>query len=218
MDKKEFVALEVGNIAVVLSGAAGVALAIIGLAGIYPVILMGAAAIAIGASFTIAGIAIAAEKRKILAESTGGTLTSPGMFTFGIGMELIAGITSIVLGILALLGIHPTILLGADVIVLGLALLQMSSTDARINAIHAGKNDKHRVAYDIAKATIDMQILAGLALIALGVLSLVNVAPIILLLVSFLSAGVVLALKGTTLGVRIDEEYNEANVTLPTAS
>jgi len=83
MDKKEFVALEVGNLAVILSGAAGVALAIIGLAGIYPVILMGAAAIAIGASFTIAGIAIAAEKRKILAESTGGTLTSPGMFTFG---------------------------------------------------------------------------------------------------------------------------------------
>jgi len=94
----------------------------------------------------------------------------------------------------------------------------MSSTDARINAIHAGKNDKHRVAYDIAKATIDMQILVGLALIVLGVLALINIAPVVLLLVSFLSAGVVLALKGTTLGVRIDEEYNEANVTLPTAS
>ena len=218
MDKKEFVALEVGNFAVVLSGAAGVALAIVGLAGIYPIVLMGAAAIAIGVSFTIAGIAIAAEKRKILTESTGSTLTSPGMFAFGLGMEFIAGITSIVLGILALLGIHPTILLGADVIVLGLALLQMSSTDARINAIHAGKNDKHRVAYDIAKTTIDMQILAGLALITLGVLALINVAPVVLLLVSFLSAGVILALKGTTLGVRIDEEYNEANVTLPTES
>ncbi|WP_294952348.1 hypothetical protein [Sulfurovum sp.] len=212
MDKKELEVLESGNMTVVVAGAAAVALSIIGLAGILPIVLVSAAAIAIGVSLVLAGIAVAAEKKKILASTQGGRYTSSGMFTVGIGLETIAGVASIVLGILSLLKMDPAVLLGADVIVLGMAFLAMSATDARENAnkLNAPELTKaHRISYESAKVAIDIQILVGISTITLGILSIIGIAPVTLLLVAFLAGGASLAIKGTTLGVRLYEERND---------
>lgn len=216
MEKQELGILEGGNIPVILSGIAAAALAIIGLAGIAPRILASVAAISIGASLILAGIAVAAERRKLLSETVGSGIESPTMFSFSLGFEVIGGITSVVLGILALLNIYPTILLGANVIVLGVTFLAMSITDARINNFKLellGKSKVGKLSYEAVKATIDIQVLVGIGLGTLGILAIIGIVPMILILVSYLSAGIALLFKGTTLGVRLYEEYEEGQTT-----
>ena len=208
MDAKEFAVLESGNTSVVLAAIAAAVLSIIGLAGILPIILVSAAAIAIGVSLVLAGIAEAAERRKILGETVGGRITSSGMFTLSLSTETLAGIASIVLGILSLLKIKPEILLGADTITLGVAFIAMCIAEARENEkkLAGDVTNKHRVSYMTTKAAIDLQFLVGLAVITLGILAIIGIAPVTLILVAFLAGGVSLAFSGSALDVRLYEE------------
>lgn len=213
MQKRELEVLESGNMSVILAGAAAVALSIIGLAGILPIVLVAVAAIAIGVSLVLTGIAVSAEKKNILTQTQSSRFTSTGMVGGSLGLEIIAGIASIALGILSLLKMDPAVLLGADVIVIGVTFLYICSADARMNAYKAGATTEmthaHRLSYESAKAAIDLQFLVGLGVITLGILAIIGIAPVTLILVAFLSAGIALAFKGTTLGVRLYEERNE---------
>ncbi len=210
MDKKEFEVLEIGNMPVILAGVATTVLAIIGLANILPKALVSISAIAIGAALILVGIAVAVEKRHILAETIEGKIGSK-MMTAGIGMEMIAGIASIVLGILSLLKMDPAILLGVDAIIVGLALLDMCSSDSRMNSYRAASSTASKKAYlrESVSAIIDIQFLVGLGMITLGILALIGITPVVLILVAFLAGGVVLGLKGTTLAARLSQEHKE---------
>ena len=129
------------------------------------------------------------------------------MFAFSLSIETLAGIASIVLGILSLLKIKPEILLGADTITLGVAFIAMCITEARENEKISGEvTNKHRVSYMTTKAAIDLQFLVGLAVITLGILAIIGIAPVILILVAFLAGGVSLAFSGSALDVRLYEE------------
>jgi len=211
MNTTEFEVLETGNMTVTVVGVATVALTIIGLAGIYPLGLVSIAAIVVGAGLLLAGIAIGAEKKHILSETIEGRI-GPIAFTSGIGIEMIAGIASIVLGILSLLN-YSAILLGADAIVLGLALLFACATDTRLNGYRLSAMgeaaSRHKLAHESVAAAIDFQFLVGLAAITLGILAIIGIASNILLLVAFLAVGASLAFKGTTLAARVFGERNE---------
>ncbi len=207
MEKRELEVLEIGNMPVILSGIAAAVLAIIGLAGIIPEIAVAASAIAIGASLVLVGIALGVERRHILAETVSNHV-GPRLFTTGIGMEIIAGITSVVLGILALLHIHANVLLASDAIVLGLTLLYLCGVDARMNKFRFD-NPQHKVLRESLAGIIDAQFIAGLGAVTLGILALVRIAPLTLIQVAFLTIGVILAIKGTTLAARLVQEYRE---------
>lgn len=213
MEKREFEVLEVGNMPVILAGTAASALAIIGLAGIIPWAAVAISAIALGAALVLVGIALGIEKKHILAETVGGRLEGPKLISAGIGMEVIAGVASVVLGILALLHIHPSVLLGADAIVLGMTALYLCGVDGRMNKYRgAGTGNEYIKTrlQETVSVVIDAQFMVGLAAIALGILALVNIAPQVLELVAFLSIGITLALKGSTLAARLTQEYHEA--------
>ncbi len=210
MEKKEFEVLETGNMSVVLAGVATAVLAIIGLANILPKAVVSISAIAIGAALILVAIAIGVEKKHILAETVQGHVGSK-LFTSGIGMDMIAGIVSVVLGILSLLKMDPAILLGVDTIVLGLALLYMCSADSRMNSYRVVSTGDAKKAYlkETVSTIIDIQFIVGLGMVALGILALIGITPVVLILVSFLSGGIVLTLKGTTLAARLTQEHKE---------
>ena len=212
MDTREFFVLESGNTSVVLAGVAAVVLSIIGLAGILPIVLVSAGAIAMGISLLLAGMATAAERKKILDQTRGSKLTSSGIFTFALSIETLAGVTSIILGILSLLKMKPDILLGADAIVLGVAFMAMCAADARENEanLEGAVTEKQKASYKAAKAAIDLQFLTGVGSITLGILALIGLAPVTLILVAFLADGFSLAIKGTTLDIRLYEEKKES--------
>ncbi len=102
---------------------------------------------------------------------------------------MIAGIASIVLGILSLLKMDPAILLGVDAIIVGLALLDMCSSDSRMNSYRAASSTASKKAYlrESVSAIIDIQFLVGLGMITLGILALIGITPVVLILVAFLS-------------------------------
>ncbi len=213
MDKKEFEVLEVGNMPVILAGTAATALAIIGLAGIIPWGAVAISAIAIGAALILVGLALGVEKKHILSETVGGRLEGPKLISAGIGMEVLSGVASVVLGILALLHIHPNVLLGADAIVLGMTALYLCGVDGRMNKYRgAGTGDEYIKTrlQETVSVVIDAQFMVGLGAIALGILALVHIAPQVLELVAFLSIGVTLALKGSTLAARLTQEYHQS--------
>ncbi len=211
MEKKEFEVLEVGNMPVILAGVAAAVLAIIGLAGIIPSAAIAISAIAIGVALILVGVALGVEKKYILSETILGRFSGPRIISSGIGMEVIAGIASLVLGILAFLHTHPIVLLGADVIVLGMTLLYMCGVDSRLNKYRSNNDEEHKHNYlqETVSTVIDAQFIVGLGAIALGILAILHIASATLILISFLSVGITLALKGITLAARLTQEYRQ---------
>ena len=96
-----------------LVGAGAVILAIVGLAGLEAFYMAAIATIAVGAAFLLEGAVLMAKQ----AEMT----TSEG--TPSLSAELLGGAVGIVLGILALVGVVPTILLAVALLVYGVHVI-----------------------------------------------------------------------------------------------
>ena len=113
---------------------AGVILAIIGLSGMEPRWLLGAATIAVGISFLIEGAAIATRLSDLLHESTEGRVQ---MSELGAGVtgETLAGIVGVVLGILGILNVAPLSLLPIAAIIYGAALILGAGANVRLSEI-----------------------------------------------------------------------------------
>jgi len=195
-----------GSISEGIVGAAAIVLGILGLVGIYPAILVSIATIAIGASFLISGSAIASRfsnLARLAAEGTGGAAD----FGMGMSAEFLGGISGIALGILALLGIVPGVLIPAAVIVFGGTLVFSSGLSSRLNALELeyghGSEFAREVARESGSATSSLKLLIGLGVITLGILSLIGIAPVILTLVSVLAIGLSEFLAGTAISLRL---------------
>src|SRR5919108_4582456 len=102
-----------------VAGGAAVVLAILGLAGLLPMVLASIAVIAAGAAFLFQGAAVTARHRRLTLEAGGG---EAGIET-GMSAEIIGGLAGIALGILALLGVEMMALLAVSAIVFGGTLL-----------------------------------------------------------------------------------------------
>ena len=109
---------------------AGVILAIIGLSGIEPRWLLGAATIAVGISFLIEGATIATRLSDLLHDTTEGRVQ---MSELGAGVtgETLAGVVGIVLGILGILNVAPLSLLPIAAIIYGAALILGAGANVR---------------------------------------------------------------------------------------
>jgi hypothetical protein len=128
----------------------------------------------------------------------GGTLSSVFM----------AGVAGIVLGLLALLGIRPTILTSAAVIAFGAALVLSSSAvtslgKLKVSAATTSADQAHSggevLATEMASGSAGIQAFAGLAAIVLGILAVTGIASVVLSLVALLVLGATLVMTGTTL-------------------
>ena len=122
----------------------------------------------------------------------------------GFAMHGVAGAAAIVLGILALLGVLPGVLVAIAVLAMGGAMLFGGPTRAELNlsALEQGgvSSMGRRAATKAVHNSAGLLILVGLASITLGILALVQVpfAPT-LLLVALLALGATLLLGDSLL-------------------
>jgi hypothetical protein len=195
-----------GSMIEAIGSVAAVVLTILGLSGIFPADLTAIAVIGIGISLLFEGGMVGARFSRLLAASDG---KATGLSNLGGGMtgEFMAGAAGVVLGLLALLGIAPTVLPPVAAIVFGGALLVGSGVGARLSYLEVtnGRSQPgaEAVAREAVSATAGAQVLTGLAAALLGILALVGYTPMVLTLVALLITGTVLVLSGTAVSGRI---------------
>jgi hypothetical protein len=193
-----------GGITEAIGGCAGVVLGIVGLAGVFPSWMASIAAIVVGAALMLRGLALTARYYSLLSES-GADMADSAALGSGIGAEVFGGSAVVILGILALVGVAPLVLLPVSVIVLGATLLLGCGSNCRLNnlVVSQWRGNGHaagsRIAGDILSAANGAQALVGVGVIVLGIVGLVNHLDLTLCLVGFLASGASILLSGGTL-------------------
>lgn len=189
-----------------LGGAAAVVLAIIGLAHIAPVYMVSIAAIVLGAALLFNGSLIAAEFSQLL-DQTGSHALSSAELGGGVSGEALAGIVSVLLGILALIGLATPVLVAIAAIVLGVGVILGSGINARLNSLKVELGEEHEFARQVAHGVVSeattMQVLVGIGAIVLGILALAGLHPMVLALVALLALGIATLLSGSALTARL---------------
>ncbi|WP_438020402.1 hypothetical protein WMF18_15585 [Sorangium sp. So ce315] len=194
-----------GSLAEVACGAATVVLAILALTGTLQGYLVPIATIVLGVALLAHGSAVATRLRDISAGTgAAGWDTRPELGS-GAGAELIGGAAGVVLGILALVGIAPAVLLPVAVIVFGGALLLGGGVTADLGALDApGAHERlGDVSRQASVAASGLQTLVGAGAVVLGILALVGIDPVVLTLVGLLVLGSAVVLSGTTVSGRM---------------
>jgi hypothetical protein len=109
-------------------------------------------------------------------------------------VDCMCGLTGIVLGILALVGINAAYLLPPALIVFGGSLLLGGaiSLRPRTRAVTGSGIETQIIPYQGSPAARGMEILIGLAAIVLGILAVVIASSGVLVLVGFLAVGAAL--------------------------
>jgi hypothetical protein len=209
--------LVAGTLAEGIAGIGAIVLAVIGLANILPNIMLPVATIAVGAALLFEGGAITARFSHLLTMGRG----HMNMREYGIGMttELFGGIVGIVLGVLALIGIAPLVLVPVAAIVFGAALLLGSGVTARLNSLWAMTAEDREIVREVTReaiaASAGVQFLIGLSVIVLGILAIIGITPMALSLVAMLIVGFSDLLSGTAIMGRItgvSRQYTEKEV------
>lgn len=175
--ERRLLEIESGGSAVeAVGGLVVVILSILGLTGVESFFLASSAGIIFGVALLAQGAAVGSEYSALLSRATGGAF---GAVELGGGMtiEFLAGGGTVVLGILALIGVVPAILLPTLVIAAGTALILTTGTTQRLNTLKMEAADAPDVAQRIARygvsGVVGVQFLSGLAAIVLGILALV---------------------------------------------
>lgn len=195
-----------GALAESVGGIGAIVLAILGLAGILPFYMIAVATLAVGASMCLEGGAIAARWRALVSR-----MDSRGeLIGAGTSAELVCGAGGIVLGILALVGILPMVLLPVAAIAFGGALLVSSGTASRLTQFRSGSGPRstseNRMAEESLAAAAGLQVLVGLGGVVLGILALLADGQAgwqALTLVALLAYGAAILLTGTTLTAKL---------------
>jgi hypothetical protein len=193
---------EAEPVGLLTEGAAGIAvivLAIIALAGSASEALASIAAIVIGVGLMVQAFNSAAEHSKMMTANAG---TSAHAAEFGgdVMVDCLCGLTGIVLGILALVGINAAHLLPPALIVFGGALLVGGAMAMRPRTLSVAgpAGEAAAVTYHGSPAAGGMEFLIGLAAIVLGILSLLMTGAWVLVLVGFIAVGAAMLLVSAT--------------------
>jgi signal transduction histidine kinase len=191
-----------------LAGLGAVALTIIALAGAYPAFLAAVASIIIGGALLFEGAAIAARYSRLVAEP--GNIVQQGEVSSGLTAEFVGGAAGVVLGILALVGVHPTMLVPVAALVFGGSLIIGSAANARLSQLltlasrSEQEEQRNRAARETVSAASGAEFLLGAAAAVLGILAIVGVGSwLSLSLVAFLSVATAVLFTGTAVSGRL---------------
>jgi hypothetical protein len=186
-----------------------IVLSILGIVGVFPSYMAAIAVIALGTILLFQSGNVVLHYRELLGEAGAINIVSASVISRGITAEFLAGLASIVLGVLALLGIVPMTLLSVAVIIYGGTLMLTSGESIWLNSLVAKDNAVlHQLMHCMSLAAAGAQILAGVAGLVLGILALVGIAPIIMVLVALLATGTSILLRSSALeGFFLDSLY-----------
>jgi hypothetical protein len=184
-----------------LGGIATIVLAIIGLTGVKPDALLSISTIVFGAALLIQGGAMLSEFAQI--ETTDASIaTGSG----GVSALFLVGVAGIVLGVLALVGIHAPLLTSVAVIAFGVALLLSSAAVWQLLTSRsvATRFQTHApmvrvMVSEVAAGSAGLQAMAGLAVTVLGILAVSGIYTVPMTLIALLTAGGSILLTGSTL-------------------
>lgn len=185
-----------------IGGLALIVLGILALAEIDPTLLNSIATIVAGVALLVVSAGLGIELSRALVDTTGHALnaseTAPG-----VNAGVLGGITGIVLGILGVLDIARPELMAIALIVFGASVLFDYVTSVQVRALRmmTGETPEHssRLAVSVASSTNTATMMAGVALITLGILALSGVGGHILVSVALLGLGGYLFLEGSAL-------------------
>ena len=181
------------------AGLALIALGIVALAGIYPGLLTSVAAVVAGVALVFISLALTKDFSDALAISGRGLVTSEA--GGGLGAGTAAGVAGIVLGILAILDIARPTLVAIALIVFGAAVFLNFIMASQTRALRMTRGsmapESAKLASSAAASTELTAVLAGVALVVLGIVALCGVRSEILIACAFLAFGGYLFLKAT---------------------
>lgn len=194
-----------GSITEALAGLAAVALAILGLTGILPGYLAAIATIAVGVALLAQGGAIAARWSKLVAETPGYEVDPRTELGSGMTAEILGGASAIVLGILALVGVAPYILIPVALLAVGGAMLVGTGATADLGLMRGADTSPRleRATREVTVAASGTQMLIGIAAIVLGILALIGIDPLTLSLVGLLATGASILFSGSAISSRM---------------
>jgi len=192
-------ASEAEPLGLLTEGAAGIAvivLAVIALAGTSSGALASIVTIIVGVGLMVQAFNSVAENSKVMATNAASVPDLGGE----VMVDGLSGITGIILGILALVGINTPYLVSSALIVFGGALLLSGAIGLppRASQNTAPGGQAQAVSYQGSAATGGMEILIGIAAIVLGILSLILVGSWALALVGFIAVGAALLTVSAT--------------------
>lgn len=168
-----------------------------------PFTMASIATIAVGVALFSQGTAIMARWHEALKRLEGSRVERRELVS-GVSTEMFGGLVGIVLGILALVGVSPLILLPVASIVFGGALLLGGAAQPDLVYLAPERNPKlARVTYSAMQTSGGVMILVGIAAAVLGILGVMGVGPILTLaLVSLMAIGAALLFAGGALTAR----------------
>src|SRR5262249_45281906 len=151
------------------------------------------------------GSAVASRFRHLIRETAPYELDTRTELGGGMGAEIIGGAAGVVLGILALVGLAPAVVLPIAVIVFGASLLLGSGATADLSTLSVGPRHERfaQVARQATVAASGVQALIGVSAIVLGILALVGLDPLALTLVALLVLGAGVLLSGSAVSTRM---------------
>ncbi len=198
-----------GSMIEAAGGFAAIILAILSFATVVPVYLVPVATIVLGVALLFEGGAVATRYWRLPLEIATGRWASTEL-AIGMFAEFLAGVSGVVLGILALLGFAPIALLSAAVLVFGVALLLGSGLTSRLNHLeYEGREESRQTerfswpARFVSRVATGFQFLIGLGAMLLAILALVGIASTVLIMTSVLIVGLAAFLSGTAISSRI---------------
>lgn len=183
-----------------IAGVGAATLAILGLAGVLPFYTTTLATIAVGAGLFAEGSSLGAAAARIDRETSGYRVGSGGAF----GVQAMAGAVGIVLGILALVGVLPSVLVPVAILAMGGGMVLAGPGRAELNlgALELGGASPRarRRAAAAVQTSGRLLGLVGLGAVTLAILELAGVGTgFSLELVALLGLGVALVLGSSAL-------------------
>jgi hypothetical protein len=199
------IAAEAEPFGLLTEGAAGIAtivLGVIALAGVNAGVLASIVTIIIGVGLIVQAFNAAAENSKQFTVSGTTAAVAAGGAERGseVMIDVAAGVTGIILGILALVGINAPHLLPAALILFGGALILSGAAAAqgRTAMTTTASGTAVQVSYQGSAAMAGLQILVGFAAVILGILALIFETSWVLTLVGFIAVGAAMLLVSAT--------------------
>jgi len=176
----------------VLGGASGILLGFLGLINVVPVSLDGIGVIVLGGSLVLAGAILGRASEAANIPFAPGT----GVRTGGFTTELILGLVAVVLGILAIANAGTINFMAFGAIALGTSLWMGSLDVEQFDRAVPQPDLESQKAID---KSWGVDVLLGMAAVALGILAWMGVASRTLTLVANIGIGVAMGVLGTVL-------------------
>ena len=198
------IAVEAEPFGLLTEGAAGVATIVLGIIALGKVdsgLLASIITIIIGVGLMVQAFNAAAEASRELNTSGSAIAARGAELGSEVMINVAAGLTGIILGILGLIAVHTQYLVPAALIVFGGALVLTGAVSAQAKTTTAttASGTPVQVTYQGSSASMSgLEILVGFAAVILGILSLILEASWVLPLVGFIAVGASLLMVSAT--------------------